>query len=157
MTIETTRLRLRLNSREGLLAKYEGMAEVSPDWIARIRAATAPDPWNFGFEIVLTQDGTAIGDAGFKGPPDDEGSVEIAYGIDPAYEGRGYATEAADGLVNFASRDSRVRVIRAHTLPTGGASMRVLEKCGFAFVGEVVDPEDGLVRRYERKPAAPAK
>lgn len=31
------------------------------------------------------------------------------------------------------------------------ASTRVLTKCGFAFIGEVIDPEDGLVLRWERK------
>jgi hypothetical protein len=28
--------------------------------------------------------------------------------------------------------------------------MRVLAKCGFKSLGEVVDPEDGLVGRWER-------
>jgi RimJ/RimL family protein N-acetyltransferase len=40
-------------------------------------------------------------------------------------------------------------VVRAHTLPDGLASQRVLAKSGFRFVGEVVEPEDGLVHRYE--------
>jgi RimJ/RimL family protein N-acetyltransferase len=157
MNIETTNLRLQLCSRETLLEQFEGMPEVSPDWLARIRASATPDPWTYGYEVLLLQDGTFIGNAGFKGPPDGEGSVEIAYRIEPAYQGRGFATEAAQGLVNFASRDSRVSVIRAHTLPTGRASIRVLEKCGFGFVGEVVDPEDGLVWRFERKPMRPSK
>src|SRR5437667_8287355 len=33
-----------------------------------------------------------VGACGFKGNPDAEGSVEIAYFTFPAYEGRGYAT-----------------------------------------------------------------
>lgn len=42
------------------------------------------------------------------------------------------------------------RRTRAHTLPERNASTRVLEKCGFTLVGEVVDPDDGVVWRWER-------
>jgi hypothetical protein len=38
----------------------------------------------------------------------------------------------------------------AHTLPDGIASQRALLKAGFQRTGEVVDPEDGLVWRFER-------
>jgi len=40
--------------------------------------------------------------------------------------------------------------VTARSLTDGAASQRVLEKCGFRFVGEVEDPEDGRVARYER-------
>jgi [ribosomal protein S5]-alanine N-acetyltransferase len=50
----------------------------------------------------------------------------------------------------FAFGDPRVRVVCAHTLPGAGASARVLEKCGFTRVADVVDPEDGLVWRFEK-------
>jgi RimJ/RimL family protein N-acetyltransferase len=75
--------------------------------------------------------------------------VEIAYGIHPDQQGRGYATEAAAALVSYAFTQSNVRLIRAHTLPEPNASTRVLTKCGFKHIGEVVDPEDGLVWRWE--------
>lgn len=91
-----------------------------------------------------------VGSAGFKGPPDADGVVEIAYGVAPSREGRGYATEAAGALVRFATADERVQLVRAHTLPEENASTRVLRKCGFVHIGEVIDPEDGLVWRWER-------
>jgi RimJ/RimL family protein N-acetyltransferase len=31
--------------------------------------------------------------------------------------------------------------------------MRVLAKCGFQHIGEVIDPEDGLVWRWEKHKA----
>ena len=79
-----------------------------------------------------------------------EGVVEIAYGIDPDHQGRGYATEAAAALVEFALATDTVRLVRAHTLPESNASTRVLTKCGFEHIGEHIDPEDGLVWRWER-------
>ena len=42
-----------------------------------------------------------------------------------------------------------MRLVRAHTLPHENASTRVLTKCKFSCVGEVMGPEDGLVWRWE--------
>jgi ribosomal-protein-alanine N-acetyltransferase len=171
MVIETVHLRLLPYSPEHLLALIEGQRqfeerigmraadglrdfivsdEVSPAWLTRLRAAAAADPWVHGFAVVHRESCSVIGSAGFKGPPDEEGVVEIAYGIVSGYQGRGYATEAAAALVAFASGSGRVRLVRAHTRPTPNASTRVLAKCGFKRIGEVEDPEDGLVWRWER-------
>jgi len=76
--------------------------------------------------------------------------VEISYGIGPEFQGRGYATEAAEALVGYACSCPEVGLIRAHTLPDALASRRVLEKCGFAYVGDIIDPEDGKAARLER-------
>src|SRR5262245_60271512 len=151
MTIETTRLRLRLRTREELLALFEGMAEVSPEWLARIRNSTAPDPWTYGFGVFERATGTDVGHAGFKGPPNKAGMVEIAYGTHPEFQRRGFATEVAEGLTTFALGDERVQLVWAHTKPENIASVRVLEKNGFRRIGEVVDPDDGLVLRWERE------
>lgn len=132
------------------LREFFVSGEVSPAWLAALRTASGPDPWRHGFFVVHREIGSAIGTAGFKGPPDDAGVVEIAYAIVPAYEGLGYATEAAAALVTFAFASERVRAVRAHTLPEANASTHVLLKCGFRRVGDVVDPEDGPVWRWER-------
>jgi RimJ/RimL family protein N-acetyltransferase len=124
--------------------------EVSPAWLARLRESLAANPWDHGFAIVHRETQSVVGSFGFKGPPDDDGVVEIAYGIVPAFQGRGYATEATGAGVAFAFASGRVRLVRAHTLPTPNASTRVLAKCGFIWTGEVEDPEDGLVWRWER-------
>lgn len=128
--------------------------EISERWLDLLRRAAAgdagADPWAFGFGLVHRERALVIGTAGYKGPPDEDGVVEIAYGVAPSFEGQGYATEAAAAVVEFAFADDRVRIVRAHTLPRPGASPAVLRKCGFAYVGEVIDPEDGLVWRWER-------
>jgi RimJ/RimL family protein N-acetyltransferase len=130
-------------------------AEVSPDWIARVQATEAGDTWTLSFSIVERASGSVVGGCGFKGPPDAEGVVEVAYGIDPAHRGRGFATEAARALVEFAFASTRVRRVRAHTQPGNSASARVLTKCGFLPLGEVMDSEDGLVCRWERGSTEP--
>jgi ribosomal-protein-alanine N-acetyltransferase len=157
--IQAERLRLVLQTPEEVLARIEALspadkAEVSPVWLARVRASTVADPWTHGFCIVDRAGGAVIGNCGYKGPPDAQGVVEIAYGVNPDHQGRGYATEAASALVDFAFGNDGVRLIRAHTLPGNRASAQVLIKCGFEQVGEVVDAEDGLVCRWERARAA---
>jgi [ribosomal protein S5]-alanine N-acetyltransferase len=124
-------------------------AQLSADWLERLRLTTTADPWVLGFTMVDQTSGNPVGSCGFKGPPDANGTVEIAYGVAPEHQNRGYATEAAGGLVQFAFADTRVRVVCAHTLSEANASARVLVKCGFIAVGQVVDPEDGLVWRWE--------
>ncbi len=154
MELETPRLTLRLESPAELLQRIEGMSsadqsQISPDWLARLRSLTVADPWTCGFLITHRDTGAAVGNCGFKGPPSAGGIVEIAYSVYPDYRGRGFATEAALGLVACAWADDRVRLVCAHTLPEPNASTRVLAKCGFRRSGEVVDPEEGLVWRWE--------
>ena len=153
--IQTNRLDLVVPTAEELLARIEAMrpeerAEVSPDWLARVRAVTTPDPWMLGFMMVQRSSGAVIGSCAFKAPPDRQGMVEIAYGVDPPHQGRGYATEAAGAMVDFAFASGLVQLVRAHTRPENGASARVLTKSGFRNIGEVIDPDDGLVWRWER-------
>jgi [ribosomal protein S5]-alanine N-acetyltransferase len=154
--IPTANLDLVLQTPEEVLAWVESMppadrAEVSPEWIARVKKTETGDPWALSFKVIERSSRSNIGACAFKGPPDVEGVVEVAYGIDPAHQGRGFATEATDALVGFALASGKVRLVRAHTRPDNVASARVLAKCGFNRVGEVVDPEDGLVDRWERK------
>ena len=142
----TSGLRLAEGVREQVL-------EASADFKARVEQGKQSDPWQFGFAIIHKSDNILIGTCGFPDPPDSSGVAEIAYGIAPAYRGRGYATEAAKSLIEFAVKDQRVRTIRAHTIAETSASTRVLEKCGLTKVGDAVDSENGLaVWRWE-KPA----
>jgi [ribosomal protein S5]-alanine N-acetyltransferase len=161
VVIPTACLELVLQTPEEVLAWVASLppadrAEVSPEWIARVRSTPAGDPWALSYTAVERATGAAVGGGAFKGPPDASGVVELAYGIDPPHRDRGLATEVAGALTGFALASGRVRVVRAHTKPDNAASARVLEKCGFRRVGEVIDPEDGPVCRWERGPAEPA-
>lgn len=132
------------------LREFYASPDVSPGWVESLRQANGADPWRDGFFVVDRSTSVAVGTAGFKGPPASDGAVEIAYGVAPTYQGRGYATEAANALIDYARDNGQARVIRAHTLPERNASTRVLQKCGFNHVGTVIDPEDGTVWRWER-------
>jgi len=153
--LRTKNLKLVPQTLEEVRAMVEAMdasekAHLSADWLARLHASTSTDPWTHGFSLVHRVSDIVVGKAGFKGPPTADGIVEIAYGVERDHQGRGYATEAAEALVTYAFGSGRVRVVRAHTLPEENASTRVLTKCGFRRLGEVIDPEDGLVWRWEK-------
>jgi RimJ/RimL family protein N-acetyltransferase/catechol 2,3-dioxygenase-like lactoylglutathione lyase family enzyme len=159
MRIETKSLALVAQTPDDVRAQIERMsaadrAEISPVWLERARAATTIDPWTLGFVMILPASDIVVGSCGFKGPPDADGVVEIAYGVDPVYRGRGYATEAAAALVEFAFATSAVRLVRAHTISDSNASSHVLTRCGFDLVGPVIDPEDGQVWRWQRSAIA---
>ena len=151
-----TNLQLTPNTLEQVRAMVEAMSpidklELSPDWLAKLGAATEADPWMHGFSVILLETGAAVGTAGFKGPPNADGVVEIAYGIDAEHRGKGYAAEAAQAITVYAFNSGLVRTVRAHTKPESDASKRVLTKCGFRYIGEVIDPEDGPVWRWEKQ------
>jgi RimJ/RimL family protein N-acetyltransferase len=155
LNLETNRLKLVAQTGNEARAaidriKPEERAQVSPAWLALLDGAGESNPWIHGFRLVHRTDNGVVGQCGFTGPPDADGVVEIAYGIAPEHQGRGYATEAAAALTQYAIGSGKVRIVRAHTLPEANASGRVLTKCGFKRVGEVMDPEDGLVWRWER-------
>lgn len=137
-----------LDIAEGV-REFLGGPEVSEIFLARLRDATAADPWRDGFGVIHVAQNRLIGLTSFNGAPDAEGAVEISYGIAPAYTGRGYATEAARLLIAYATLSGQVRKVRAHTLPEENASTRILEKCGFQHRGAVNDPEDGLIWLWE--------
>jgi RimJ/RimL family protein N-acetyltransferase len=80
--------------------------------------------------IIHVSDRILIGSMGFKSAPDESGSIEIGYDIIPEYQGRGYATEMAQALIQWAFEQPYVKRITAECLATNKASIRVLEKVG---------------------------
>ncbi len=79
--------------------------------------------------------GTAVGGVGFKTPPAD-GQAEIGYGLAPSARGQGLMTEAVGGMLAIARRHG-LAAVTAHTDPANLASIRVLERNGFAPAGRV--------------------
>ncbi len=135
------------NGQDGLL---RGLGPETAAFLARMETSPRWGPY-----LALDRDSAAVvGTCAYKGPPDADDAVEIAYYTFPPFEGRGYATAMAAALTARAGADPPVRTVRAHTLPERNASARILEKLGFVHLGLVTDPEDGPVWRWERAPSA---
>jgi ribosomal-protein-alanine N-acetyltransferase len=115
------------------------------------RSGVTSQPWS-GFLALDRARDIVVGTCGFTAPPDSQGVVEIAYFTFPGFEGLGVASAMAAGLVDCARSAAGVRRLIAHTLPERNASTRILEKTGFRQFGDDMDPEVGVVWRWERDP-----
>jgi RimJ/RimL family protein N-acetyltransferase len=126
-----------------------------PEWapVWRMRAAqVAADPASAAWVTGVVWDPDrrlAVGRAGFHGPPDDRGMVEVGYATAPGHRRRGYARAALAVLLDRARREPDVRVVRLSIAPDNAASRRVALPFGLVEVGEQVDEEDGLEVVYE--------
>ncbi|MGA5298655.1 GNAT family N-acetyltransferase [Nucisporomicrobium flavum] len=119
-------------------------------WEIRVRdieANPAAEEWIARAAVV---DGQVVGAGGFHGPPDDEGRVEVGYGVDPAYRRKGFAKAMLAELIRRAEGDPRVRLVRASIRPDNVASLATIAPFGFEKVGEQWDEVDGLEIVYER-------
>ncbi|MET0147399.1 MAG: GNAT family N-acetyltransferase [Ilumatobacteraceae bacterium] len=129
-------------------AGWAGFPEAVAAAVEAARRRSA-DPW--GTHLFFDDgdgDGALVGFGGFKGPPQD-GEVELGYAVAPARRGRGIATAVVAELVGRAGAAGVTTVI-AHTLAEENPSTSVLRKGGFTRTGEIVDPDVGIVWRWER-------
>ncbi len=121
--------------------------EVFGQSVLRARDTVAGDPggtrWGTRF-FVCDDPPTLVGWGGFKGPPQD-GALEIGYAVAPGWRGRGVASAAVRALVGEAWTEPRVEAVLAQTLAEPNASVRVLEKAGFAKDGERTDASVGAL------------
>jgi len=103
--------------------------------------------WNLWF-CIRREPRELIGNAGFKGRPTD-GLVEIGYSLLETHQRHGYATEAVRALLGWAFLTPAVQRVAADTLPELTPSIRVMEKSGFAFVGDGPVEDGARTIRYE--------
>ena len=91
--------------------------------------------------VVLTAEDRIVGWGGLnKDPGEPEWGVEVAYYFDPAYWGRGLASELVRESLAHAFDDLHLDHVGAFTGPDNIASARVLVKNGFErtrFVAEL--------------------
>jgi [ribosomal protein S5]-alanine N-acetyltransferase len=162
--IHTARLDLVVAAEEQLRAELESPGALAASLACDLPASWPPElydadavryslgwllkhpsesEWGFYYFIERAPTGTRpilVGAGGFKGPPDAEGVVELGYSIVTERHRRGYATEAVRGMLTFAFSSPRVTTVIGQTLTSLPASIGVLEKAGFAFVGAGDDP-----------------
>ncbi|WP_119287970.1 GNAT family N-acetyltransferase [Streptomyces sp. YIM 130001] len=98
---------------------------------------------------VSRADGAVVGYAGFHGPPDETGTVELGYTVVPAYRRRGYARAMLTALLARAVAEPGVTTVRASISPDNDASLATIAGFGFTRVGEQWDERDGLEFVFE--------
>lgn len=86
--------------------------------------------------IIASEINTVIGDIGYKSGPNKEGEINLGYSILPNYQGKGFATEAAKGMVEWGLKQPGVEKVIATCSPDNPASIRVLQKAGLKQIRE---------------------
>lgn len=132
----------------------EYLAGPEPRWVWALRAEqVAADPPSAAWVTGIMWDerrSVAVGHAGYHGPPDAAGMVEIGYTVEPAHRRQGYARAALAALLARAAREPDVRTARVTISPDNEPSKQLAAQFGFVEVGEQWDDEDGLEIIYER-------
>ncbi len=95
----------------------------------------------FQLAVLLREGGALIGSCGVRRKPDDESGADIGFEIAPTHWGRGYASEAAVAMADFAFRELGVRRLSSWCVAENAASARVLEKLGMSLEGRLVAAE----------------
>jgi RimJ/RimL family protein N-acetyltransferase len=97
-----------------------------------MQAAAGPDDEHFGIWLMIENgSNTVVGDIGFMGPPID-GRVEIGFSVIQDRRRRGYASEAAGSLVDWALRQPTIDEVIARSDAANEASARTLAGAGFS-------------------------
>ena len=83
--------------------------------------------------FLITRGAAVLGACGIARRDGEE--PEIGYWLGVAFWGRGYATEAARGVIDHAFGDLGYDCLAGGARVSNPASRRVLEKCGFQWAG----------------------
>ncbi|MCB9187651.1 MAG: GNAT family N-acetyltransferase [Flavobacteriales bacterium] len=104
------------------------------------------------YTLILKNTDQKIGVCGLYDRPTLEG-VDLGYALLEEFFGQGYATEAAERILNAGFNVFGLEVVQAITLPSNISSQRVLEKIGMRFHKLFFmegDPEELMLYRLER-------
>lgn len=146
--ISTDRLTLRRfqPGDADAFAAYRSVPEVAryQSWDAPVSLETARttvaqyaegDPTQAGwFQYAIDLDGVLIGDIGLK-LHDNLRQADLGYTLAPAYQGKGYATEAVRGLLDHLFRERNLHRVSAECDARNESSARLLTRLGFRQEG----------------------
>jgi [ribosomal protein S5]-alanine N-acetyltransferase len=88
--------------------------------------------------VIDKKEKAMIGGICFHGEPNENGEVEIGYGIDYEYRNKGFMSETIAGLIQWLKNNKKVKAIKAETDTENLSSIKVLEKNNFK-ISEIID------------------
>jgi len=140
-----------------LEAPDEHMSKILEIKLMRMKEAPELAIFSTYFLIVAQEDHEILGTIGFKGGPDEDGTIEVGYGIRPGFREKGYMTDALMAFTAFGLTLPGAKKIVACTNKDNAPSIRVLEKSGYK---RIYTAQDLYVWRYpaeEQDDDAPAE
>jgi RimJ/RimL family protein N-acetyltransferase len=98
---------------------------------------------------VLKDNPIIIASAGFHNAPDNDGMIEIGFGVDKKYQGNGYGQEILYGMWSWVVNNPLVKTLRYTVSPDNLISQHIIKKLGFEYKGQQIDEKDGPEDIYE--------
>ena len=95
----------------------------------------------FQLAATLKEERTLIGNCGIRMNKAHGHKADLGYEFSPEYWGRGYATEAAQAMLEFGFTELNLHRIWARCVADNLASARVLEKLGLKLEGRLQEHE----------------
>jgi ribosomal-protein-alanine N-acetyltransferase len=89
----------------------------------------------YDWSVVDKETGRMIGTCGFTSFNCPADSAEIGYVLNPAFQGRGLATEAVQRVLQYGFEELNLHRIEAHFIEGNDASRRLMERVGMTFEG----------------------
>ncbi len=103
----------------------------------------------FARAIVRKDDERLIGHCGFHGTPEDVGRAEIGYTVFEPYRRQGYASEAVQGLIEWAKKQGSHAVFASVSVDNQ-PSRALVVKLGFRQSDVTMRPDGGQELVFER-------
>jgi RimJ/RimL family protein N-acetyltransferase len=175
-TIGTARLDLVSMSPDFLRASLDGRladaerllgASLPPDWpgerartvrmrLDELTANPAAQPWLLRAIVLREPTRRLIGHINFHDPPAPDRKVEVGYSVWPEYRRHGFAQEAVEALLGWATAEHGIRHFVASVGPWNTPSLGLVHKIGFVQTGVRMDDEDGEELVFELQIPAPS-
>jgi RimJ/RimL family protein N-acetyltransferase len=121
---------------------WPSRALVDQAFPASLEAVRAdPDTRLWGDRLMVTREAPArvVGSIIFHGRPGADGVADVAFGVEDASQGQGYATEALAACIEWALAQAECKIVRATTTDWHKASKKLLERVGMRVAGERMD------------------
>ncbi|WP_377520341.1 GNAT family N-acetyltransferase [Priestia megaterium] len=96
-----------------------------------------PGTW-FQFAIALSEDDQLIGDCALHTPLNEPRIVEIGFTLSPGYQGKGYASEAISGLLDYIFDSLGKHKVTAFSDVRNKKSIAVLERVNMRREGHLL-------------------
>ena len=170
MNIDTPRLVLRnyktedwervhIYGADPIFSQYEAWGpnthEDTKKFIAdRVTQSQTKPRYKFDLAICLKDQNLLIGGCGIRREAPESVVANMGWAVNPSFQANGYATEAAQALIQYGFKQLALSVIVATCDARNTASFRVMEKLGMKRVGllEKERQQKGSLRdtlRYE--------
>lgn len=168
--ITTERLKLRSYKKEDWeqvhiygsnadFSKYEiwgpNSVEDTHKFIAEMLEQSKSNPrYKFDLAVCLKKNDLLIGGCGIRRETESSQVANLGWAINPEFQNKGFATEAARALIDFGFNELKLAVIYATCDTRNIPSFKVMEKIGMQKVGFIKGTKEikGYVRdsfRYE--------